>query len=476
VDTSLRLHPRSIRAQSQAAIRQLQNDNSFLDSSNTGIEGFNADNEITSAAFNGLKAKTQDLGSVALAFVSANSEDIIDHQTLIAGVGDEDLEGEIIDQNQRSAQRAFEFHEREVIELRRARANMLAQLTQGNLPLFNLVIIDQQIREHEGLRNLNEQLITHWREKEEDYHRIEAATARLFTGSQNVRRIARRGLELITLASAGSPGSYNSEMLNSWRTDIAQAKEASLDRLIAAVAITDDNGNVIDYRWNLLKHLSFDTLERIVTHSLGEADAAWVLQVLRTKKELLTRDGIQWAGHERDLLLGSLKDFTIMRRVIAAFDDDRFSPDVWRTLSIPEREALLQEFMNRIVRYFGVELNPEINVDRMLAAGSFNYETNIVNLNGMFVWHRDPNMAYGMFGTVVHEVRHAYQYAAFNNPENFIVSAPTAQAWQNNFESYDQFGEENPNFIIEKDAREFQQGLNDFIYDVHGIRISNEWN
>jgi hypothetical protein len=259
-----------------------------------------------------------------------------------------------------------------------------------------------------------------------------------------VRRVARRGLELITLASTGFPGSYDSEMLNSWRTDIAEAKDVSLDRLVAAIAVTDGDGNVIDYRWSLLQHLSFNTLERIITHSLGTERAGIILQMLTDQKGLLTRNGVEWAGHERDLLLETLKNFTTMRQLEVLFDDERFSLDRWETLSVAERETLLQEFMNRLVHIFGIEVNPEINFTNtppritaegieVVNLGSYRHFGRLVSINSYVIANWESDESHGaLFNTVIHELRHGYQRSAVADPESFTVSAPTLQARQNN--------------------------------------------
>lgn len=67
--------------------------------------------------------------------------------------------------------------------------------------------------------------------------------------------------------------------------------------------------------------------------------------------------------------------------------------------------------------------------------------------------------SYNLMGTITHELRHAYQHQAVDNPENFVVTEETIDVWETNFDNYispstdfDLY-QEQP---VEVDAREFQ--------------------
>jgi hypothetical protein len=55
-------------------------------------------------------------------------------------------------------------------------------------------------------------------------------------------------------------------------------------------------------------------------------------------------------------------------------------------------------------------------------------------------------------------LRHAYQHAAVDSPDQFVVSTPTTQAWQSNFDNYIKAEKDftaYENQIIETNARDF---------------------
>lgn len=44
--------------------------------------------------------------------------------------------------------------------------------------------------------------------------------------------------------------------------------------------------------------------------------------------------------------------------------------------------------------------------------------------------------SYELLNTVVHETRHAYQHAAIDNPNLYVVSNETISQWKNNIDDY----------------------------------------
>ena len=67
--------------------------------------------------------------------------------------------------------------------------------------------------------------------------------------------------------------------------------------------------------------------------------------------------------------------------------------------------------------------------------------------------------------TLIHEMRHAYQYSAMDHPESFKVSKETLTQWKNNFNNYrdaDTFGYNS--YVtqpIEYDAKNFARQYSD---------------
>jgi len=55
-------------------------------------------------------------------------------------------------------------------------------------------------------------------------------------------------------------------------------------------------------------------------------------------------------------------------------------------------------------------------------------------------WIEPGNVAndrsYDLFGTIAHELRHAYQASSIENPDDFIVSGSTLDAWRSNYPGF----------------------------------------
>jgi len=100
--------------------------------------------------------------------------------------------------------------------------------------------------------------------------------------------------------------------------------------------------------------------------------------------------------------------------------------------------------------------------------GSYTPNTNTVSINEWVVEGNDGINSYKLLTTVVHELRHAYQHAACDNPDQYVVSDETINTWResfNNYKSSSGFEKEGMspseaynayrNQAVEKDARKF---------------------
>ena len=66
--------------------------------------------------------------------------------------------------------------------------------------------------------------------------------------------------------------------------------------------------------------------------------------------------------------------------------------------------------------------------------GQYSHSKRTVSINEWVIETRRDS--YSLMKTVVHEMRHAYQHSACDNPDQFIVSEETIQKWQNSFDNY----------------------------------------
>jgi len=197
----------------------------------------------------------------------------------------------------------------------------------------------------------------------------------------------------------------------------------------------------------------------VIERTEGPEGVEAILGLLERQRETLENWGVQiLPRHERDLLLEAMQDHRIMEQIRPIAEDPRFSAEVWANASVEERQALLEEFMALITPIFGVDINMSIDFFVVDLFDRYGEPANIGNPRGNFragenggtvginTWWLDPDRvpnelrsaiddsaSHVLFRTVIHEVRHAYQYAAINNPGDFMISGPTLEAWESNF-------------------------------------------
>lgn len=154
-----------------------------------------------------------------------------------------------------------------------------------------------------------------------------------------------------------------------------------------------------------------------------------------------------------------------MREVLK---NEKYSRDNWNKLSVEGKKKLLQEYMNEVIAIYGLK-----KVKTTLF-----WDSKAEYSNGSITWgyytdgnHRvtlneralsdsiDTWDSYDMFETVGHELRHAYQHEAIDNPTDFMVSKETIDSWSKNFKHYissDTDYDAYRNQVVEVDARDFQ--------------------
>ena len=146
--------------------------------------------------------------------------------------------------------------------------------------------------------------------------------------------------------------------------------------------------------------------------------------------------------------------------------DYKYSWLHWTFASVDERKKILQDYMTAVIAIYGLQhVNPNIVWDneRTDCYGYYTPSERRVYLSEK-VLNGDISYAdsYELLGTVAHELRHAYQHEAIENPSAFTVSEETLEAWRNNYPGYGQYisYQSDPdgywNQPIERDARSFE--------------------
>lgn len=145
-------------------------------------------------------------------------------------------------------------------------------------------------------------------------------------------------------------------------------------------------------------------------------------------------------------------------------DSGRYSEERWAAASVEERKQMLEEYMNEVAEILGIDVKENINFiyqapdSTGTLQGNYNDSRNMVSIN-TYVLEKSGSSSYHLFTTVVHEMRHAYQYAAIKNPTKYKVSKETINSWKESFRTYQK--EYNKGYeyyrkiVVEQDARAF---------------------
>ena len=132
-------------------------------------------------------------------------------------------------------------------------------------------------------------------------------------------------------------------------------------------------------------------------------------------------------------------DLFMQDQIFSMMKSGRFSEEAWNKASLTERKAILNEFMAQIALIMGISVNGGVHFfnespkNGLITNGYYSPDDNTISINTYVV---DGNNSYKIMQTMIHEMRHAYQHAAVNNPDRFQVSTETIEQWKNNFDHY----------------------------------------
>lgn len=159
-------------------------------------------------------------------------------------------------------------------------------------------------------------------------------------------------------------------------------------------------------------------------------------------------------------------DAEFKRKIEKVSQKKRFSEETWAKASVKERKKILTEYMKEIEKILGIDVRDRINwtdtgptKDNTINLGSYNDFFNRVSINEYILREYDPEDSYQLFTTIVHEMRHAYQHAAIEDPTKYQVSQETINEWKKSFSTYQKEAAKGydsyRNIVVERDAREF---------------------
>ncbi len=133
-------------------------------------------------------------------------------------------------------------------------------------------------------------------------------------------------------------------------------------------------------------------------------------------------------------------DARMQNQIQQLYGSDRFSEDTWANASVAERRTILQEFMREVAAIMGVDVTftdiHEAPSNGLITNGWYNHSDREMAVNMYIVENYSAERSYSLMTTVVHELRHAYQHAAVDNPTQYQVSQATIDAWKDSFDHY----------------------------------------
>lgn len=177
-------------------------------------------------------------------------------------------------------------------------------------------------------------------------------------------------------------------------------------------------------------------------------DAQKVVEsMIRTFRDLLVTLGIVKAekqtrtpGEEVTEAQQREMDRYMQNEIEEILKKGRYSEEAWNAADLEERKDILNEYLQEVAAVMGLQIGP-INfeptegTDDGYLMGSYSDTLNRVTINTWVMEDNVPN-SYALLSTIVHEMRHAYQFAACENPDQFVVTEETIESWQNSFDNY----------------------------------------
>lgn len=192
--------------------------------------------------------------------------------------------------------------------------------------------------------------------------------------------------------------------------------------------------------------------EAALMSSLEQALAHIAEAYRRTERGLVT-EGIRRSagGQAVTEQQQAMMDQYMQAAIGDILQEDQFSQEAWENASIEERKEILNSLLDRMEKEMGISLEDiQFRSGEDLGYnGAYNYADNYIALNEAILNSGDPN---GAMTTLMHEARHAYQHAACENPEQFLVAEGTIQDWQDSFDHYRDYLERGDYYRIASEA------------------------
>ncbi|HIQ98594.1 MAG TPA: hypothetical protein IAB23_02800 [Candidatus Scybalocola faecavium] len=173
----------------------------------------------------------------------------------------------------------------------------------------------------------------------------------------------------------------------------------------------------------------------------------------------------EWGWGDSDRAKEVRQDKAMAESIKTVLKEERYTKKYWKKADYDERVEILTELFHTLNDILGINVR-EIHIEHLDAEpgyilnGYLSYYGN--GYMEMYLnrdWVEKDSGYDQIISTLCHEMRHGYQHAVVDHPENYIVSNETVTAWRDNFNDYKTTEEDGYSAYrkqsVEADARSF---------------------
>ena len=141
--------------------------------------------------------------------------------------------------------------------------------------------------------------------------------------------------------------------------------------------------------------------------------------------------------------------------------------DCFKNASNIDRIHMADNFANRLAQEYGLDIDIDVTVDNEKSFGYYNHEKKKAVFNIVLIASEQNNENFDYcvretIDTIIHELRHAVQYHAVNNPGFWNINKDCINSWHNNMKNYIRPEVDMKSYAsqpIEKDAFSFASAV-----------------
>ena len=125
-------------------------------------------------------------------------------------------------------------------------------------------------------------------------------------------------------------------------------------------------------------------------------------------------------------------DLYMQDQIFDLLDTEEYNKQTWLKASEKEKRQILISLYKKLIKIYGVDTAENLVFSKDLddtTRGQYSHSTKTVTINQKYLSKAD---SYQVVYTMIHEMRHAYQHAAVDNPEKYKVSEETIRQWKHN--------------------------------------------